>query len=359
MEAFMTFRAATCLSPVSDPFGLSQDPAMPYIAGALDPADVQREFSAELTHLVGDKGAMTVRAITVLRHKPGRRCVIEYDVELARPPQQPASLELIGKVRTRHSPVRGVRLLQSLRNLGFSSPSHDGILVPEPIGVIQKYRMAVQQKVPGKMLTELLTTPSAEPLVRRVAEAAHKLHHAGVQTDKTHTMSDELDMLRDRLTLVACAEKRWAQRLEHLLTECTHLASTVRNPIPRGIHRDFYADQVLVDRDQLYLIDFDLYCVGDPALDIGNFIGHITEFSLRTFGNPSALVSLEQALEERFVELAGADVRAAVRVYATLTLARHIYLSTLFEDRRPFTENILELCEDRLQARQRQIFYIS
>lgn len=332
---------------------------MPYIAGALDPADVEREFSAALTHLVGDKGAMTVQAITVLRHKPGRRCVIEYEVHLARPPQQPVSLGLIGKARTRHSPVRGLRLLQSLWNLGFSSSSHDGILVPEPIGVIHKYRMAVQQKVPGRMLTELLTAPSAEPLVRRVAEAAHKLHLAGVPTNKTHTISDELDILRDRLALVACAEKRWAQRLEHLLGECTSLAATIRTPIPRGIHRDFYADQVLVDRDQVYLTDFDLYCIGDPALDIGNFIGHITEFSLRTFGTPSALVSVEQALEERFVELSGADVRAAIRAYATLTLARHIYLSTLFENRRPFTEQLLELCEDRLQARQRHIVYLS
>ena len=109
----MTFRAATCLSPVSDAVGLSQDPAMPYIAAALDPADVQREFSAELAHLVGGKGAMTVRAITVLRHKPGRRCVIEYEVQLARPPQQPVSLWLIGNARTRHSPVRGLRLLQA------------------------------------------------------------------------------------------------------------------------------------------------------------------------------------------------------------------------------------------------------
>lgn len=52
-------------------------------------------------------------------------------------------------------------------------------------------------------------------------------------------------------------------------------------------------------------------------------------------------------------------MRAAVRAYATLTLARHIYLSMLFEDRRPLTETILELCEDRLQARQRHSVYVS
>src|SRR5437773_3836244 len=32
----------------------------------------------------------------------------------------------------------------------------------------------------------------------------------------------------------------------------------------------------------VWLLDFDLYCQGDPALDIGNFVGHLTEQSLRT-----------------------------------------------------------------------------
>jgi aminoglycoside phosphotransferase (APT) family kinase protein len=115
-----------------------------------------------------------------------------------------------------------------------------------------------------------------------------------------------------------------------------------------GIHRDFYSDQVIVDGPRLYLIDFDLYCLGDPALDIGNFLGHITEQSLRTLGDAGALAEVERALEERFIELSGEAVRPAVRGYAVLTLARHIYLSTRFPERRPWTERLLELCEERL-----------
>jgi hypothetical protein len=39
-----------------------------------------------------------------------------------------------------------------------------------------------------------------------------------------------------------------------------------------------------------------------------------------------------------------------VHGYALLTLARHIWLSMQFPDRRPFTLPLLELCEERLSA---------
>jgi len=55
-----------------------------------------------------------------------------------------------------------------------------------------------------------------------------------------------------------------------------------------------------------------------------------------------------QALEERFVELSGAAVRPAVQAYTTLTLVRHIYLSTQFPERVRLTEALIELCAQRL-----------
>src|SRR2546428_4337248 len=100
-------------------------------------------------------------------------------------------------------------------------------------------------------------------------------------------------------------------------------------------NRDFYPDHALLDGERLYLLDFDLYCEGDPALDAGNCVAHITEQSVRTRGDPDALADREAALEDRFVELAGEPARQAVRAYALLTLARHVYLSTQFADRQP------------------------
>ena len=65
---------------VLDPLGAAADPALPTIGLALDPARAQRKLR-HLVRLTGPGGVARLRAIRVTRHKPGRRCVIEYDVD--------------------------------------------------------------------------------------------------------------------------------------------------------------------------------------------------------------------------------------------------------------------------------------
>jgi hypothetical protein len=334
-----------------DPLGVTNDPAMSTLAAALDPAEVRRRFRGRLRRLTGENGLAHLRTIRVTRYKPGRRCVIEYDLEVERPDAAPERVTLIGKVRRLRSGKSGYRLLSALWDAGFGADSADGITVAEPIGVVPEFRMWLQRKVQGQVATDLLAEPGGEDLVRRIAEAAHKLHRAGVLAKRRHTMYDELRILHKRLPSVARSEPQWAGRIERLLDACDRLGAGTLKPEPCGIHRDFYADQVIVAGPRLCLIDFDLYCEGDPALDIGNFLGHIREQSLRSLGDPEALADLEVAMEERFVELAGEETRPAVRAYKLLTLARHVHLSTLFPERRPFTGNLLELCEEYLGTR--------
>jgi hypothetical protein len=334
-----------------DPLGVTNDPAMSSLAAALDPVKVRRRFRGRLRRLTGENGLPHLRTIRVIRYKPGRRCVIEYDLEVERPDAAPEMVTLIGKVRRLRSGKSGYRLLSALWDAGFGADSADGITVAEPIGVVPEFRMWLQRKLQGQVATDLLAAPGGEDLVRRIAEAAHKLHRAGVLAKRRHTMNDELRILHERLPSVARSEPRWAGRIERLLDACDRLGAGTLKPEPCGIHRDFYADQVIVAGPRLCLIDFDLYCEGDPALDIGNFLGHIREQSLRSLGDPEALTDLEVAMEERFVELAGEETRPAVRAYELLTLARHVHLSTLFPERRPFTGNLLELCEEYLGTR--------
>jgi hypothetical protein len=336
--------------PVVDPFGAADDPEMPSIAPALDPDESQRQFEHRLEHLAGEDGHLRLREIRVTRYKPRRRCVIEYDLEIEGPNAPSDAITLLGKVRVRRYGKSGYRLLNAFWNAGFDANASDGISVPEPVGTVSKFRMWLQRKVPGRAATDLLAEPGGAELARWIAEAAHKVHRAGVPTERRHTMADELRILHERLPVVGREEPQWTGRIERLLKACDRVGAATPQPQPCGIHRDFYADQVIVDGSRLHLIDFDLYCEGDPALDIGNFLGHTTEQSLRTSGDPGALAELEEALEERFVELSGEKVRPAVRSYKTLTLARHIHLSTLFPERRPFTESLLLLCEERLEV---------
>lgn len=334
--------------PVADPLGAGNDPGLPTLALALDPLVVQKQFKRRLPRLAGDQGLVYLSAIRVARHKPGRRSVVEYGVRVEQPDGPEEALTLIGKVRARRYGNADYRLLDELWNAGFQADSLDGISVPEPIGVVPRFQMWLQRKVPGELSTSALLGADGVTLARRIAEAIHKLHRAGVPTERCHSMADELGVLHEHVPLVARDRPEWSARLGRILAACDRLGATVPAPRSCGVHRDFYPAQVIVDRSRIWLIDFDLYCQGDPALDVGNFLGHLTEQSLRSFGNPGALADREKAMEDRFVELSGEATRRAVRAYATLTLVRHIYLSSQFPERIPLTERLMDLCEQRL-----------
>ena len=335
---------------VNDPFNAIMDEQLPSLRLALDPEAARHEFKRRLSRLSGS-GKLRLRALRVTRHKPGRRCVVEYDLEVDRPDMPAEIVTLIGKTRARRSGNEGFRLQESVWDAGFNAASVDGISVPEPIGVISNLQMWFQRKVPGVSAESPLRGPDGPAVARRIAEAIHKVHGTGIPTAKRHTIEDELWILRDCLRQVSALRPDWFLRLQRVLRECERLAANTPAPVACGIHRDFYASQVIVDGARLWLLDFDLYCFGDRGLDVGNFIGHITEQSLRELGDSQALIEVERALEERFLELAGNGTAYAVRTYTLLTLARHIFLSTKFPERQHLTHALLTLCEERLGVR--------
>jgi hypothetical protein len=335
---------------VNDPFNAALDRELPSLAMALDPEAARHEFKRRLSRLSGE-GKLRLKAIRVTRHKPGRRCVVEYEVEVDRLGASKEIVTLIGKTRARRSGNEGFRLQEAIWHAGFEATSPDGVSVPEPIGVISNLQMWFQRKVPGAPAEQLLAGPSGEALARRIAEAIHKLHRAGIPAAKHHTIDDELRILRDCLSQVAALQPDLWKRLQRVLRECERLAAITPATSLCGIHRDFYSSQVIVDGGRLWMLDFDLYCAGDCGLDAGNFIGHITEQSLRELGDSRALLNVERALEDRFVELAGESTRGSVRTYTVLTLARHIFLSTKFPERQHLTHALLDLCEERMGLR--------
>lgn len=335
---------------VSDPCAAADDPAMPLLRRALDPAEALEQLRATLEGREGMGGRVELRAIRVTRHKPGRRCLVEYDLTLARAGLADESLTLIGKARARGLDSRCFRLMEQLRAAGFDEGSRDGISVPEPVALVPDFQMWLQQKVPGAPSGEMLAGADGPRLSRRIAEAVVKLQRSGLVPGRTHTVEDELRTLRERLSVVAAERPAWRARLERLMTACLRLGASIPAARPVPAHRDFYPDQVLVHGERIYLLDFDLSASADPALDAGNFVAHLSEQSLRAEGDEWALADRERAMEERFAELTGGGsrARAAVRAYAALTLVRHVFISTRIPERRPFTETILEICERRL-----------
>ena len=331
-------RSLAVAVPVHDPTGAIGDPELPTLALALHPDAAEAQL-ARVPSLAAAGAGPLVR-IAVLRHKPGRRCLIAYELERYG--------TVLGKIQRRRYGKSGFRLLAALRVAGLDGEG-DGIAVPEPLGSIGAFRMWLQREAPGRRATEKIDAGDDDGrLARRIAEAAHKLHRAGVPAERRHGVGDELRILDACLERVAAVEPRLAPRLQRLSRRCARAPEHLAGAPSSGIHRDFYADQVLVDGNRLTLVDFDLYCEGDPALDIGNFLGHVAEQALRMRGDANAFRGFENELEARFGELAGADACARVPVWTALTVARHVYLSTRFEERRALTERLVNVAEERL-----------
>jgi len=326
---------------VEDTLGVREDPAFHFLTGALQLDRAEEKLLPLSGRLDPGGGSLVLQKIRVLRHKPGRRCLVEYDF---------GTLRMIGKVRARGLDSDTYALCGHLYRSGFGPSSIDRISTPEPVGCVPEWNMWLQRRVPGLPATDLLTGPEGRLVARRIARGLHKLNDLGPPTRRRHTMSDELRILHEKLPLVASLNPRWSPRIRRILAQCERLGASMGERPLQPIHRDLHAGNVVVDGNRTYILDLDLYTMGDPALDAGNFIGHLTELAIRRTGDPLALRDLEQAFENAFVRFAGEARREDVRSYATLTLVRHIYISTLFETRRSMTGALIALCEKRLSV---------
>src|SRR2546427_11995973 len=179
-----------------DPFGARADPRMPLLARALDPAEVERHLRARQVGPPDAAARLALRAIRTVRYKPGRRCLIEYDVELTRRDAPPEVVTLVAKARARGADTATFRLLQALRVRGFDDTSPDGVAVPEPVTVIPELGVWLQRKVRGIAATAALAEPGGVALARRMADAMHKLHYAGLAARRRRTVADALRILR-------------------------------------------------------------------------------------------------------------------------------------------------------------------
>lgn len=347
-------------------------------------------------------GDWQLEPVRVLRHKAGRRALLDYTLihrvpaettrtstagtstagipapdtpatpataGCATPGAAPAAtattrIELLGKLRFKGADRHGFAVQKALYEHGFDLP---WIAVPEALAILPEQRLWLQRRVPGTMASHLIRPGSDPGLSFRIGQALAALHRAGGQLqeaarngqspgatsppiDPTRrwTLEDELDMLHGRLEKATEARPAWAERIRALIPATRRLARRLPTTAPTGIHRDCYADQILVDGGRLTWLDLDLFCLGDPALDVGNFVAHLMEDALRHHGSLHALQAHQQAFTDGFRQDAPHVDMTAIEGWTLLSLARHIQLSTQFDDRHTTTLPLLEYCEHQL-----------
>lgn len=320
---------------------------LPQIAQALDSEFMRPRLDRLLSERHGEEISIIELSAKVVRIKPARRCLIQYDLTYHSADELQA-VKVLGKVRSRGADHRTYELCRKLWHTTFGASADDSVQVPQPLGLIPELNMWLQYVVDAEPLQSHLDSLNADSAFYSAGAALFELHTRGPMPDRTHGRGDEISVLAEQLRSVAGELSYYSGRIQRILDACEALIESLPHCTSVPIHRDFYPDQVLYKSGSVWLLDFDLYTSGDPALDLGNFVAHLQEVSLRRFGRSYRYSHLEHAFLAGYRNASGKDLSLSVPAFTTLTLARHIAISRRNRARHHTTSALIQICEGRL-----------
>lgn len=325
---------------------IPSDPAMPALALAAQPRHVEQALAG-----LPGQGWRHVRVceVRLLRHKPGRRGLIEYAVAGV-PPRPDHIVTVIAKVRARGADERTASLMRQLWDGVFAPDSAHGASVPQPFGVVPGLSCWLQARVPGVPATEWAWGSDAEPVMRRAAAALRLLHTSDIVVHRSHDVEAELSALHPRLARLAAARPALTTRVARLAAACAARLGRLPSARPALVHRDFHPDHLLWNGTRLHLIDFDLAAHGDAALDVGNLVAHLVELGLRRHGDEASLRPAIDAFVHAYLSDAPEVTAAAVEAWTVVALVRLAALSVDLPGRGHTTAALIDLCERRLDV---------
>jgi phosphotransferase family enzyme len=227
--------------------------------------------------------AITACTPRILSYKPGSRCTIRFELEYAASPD-PSTLSpqlVIGKVYRKGSKAQNA--YEGMLTL-WNSPLADGsaVTIAEPIACLPDLKLMLQATIPGELsLEDLLKSwidnPNGEEqeklyrYIRKTAAGLAAFHRSGASYGKHVELGErfvDIHKLIHRLTVLF---PELEDAILPLLERLENLAAIYTEEPAVPTHGTFNPEQVLIDGERIGFIDFDDYCMAEPALDVGLF----------------------------------------------------------------------------------------
>jgi hypothetical protein len=223
-------------------FAFPHDPAMPWLADAVDPIRVR-------PHLPAPAGSV---AIEIVNYRPGNRCTTRYRVGHA---------GVFGKT---YCDDRGLQVNERLMALWRRQPG-EHFPMPEPLGYSCALHTVWQAEYPSVPLMQEL---NAQSIAHAGARLAY-LHASGIPCGERPDAAAQWLDLSKKLAKLSVVLPPLAARWQRLI----EALSNMPGPPSRlaSVHGDFHVRQLQVSEGRVALFDFDETGLGDPAEDFGNF----------------------------------------------------------------------------------------
>ncbi len=217
--------------------------------------------------------------VRTLHYVPHRRCVLQ-----TMGGQGPRNSDG-GMVIKVYPP--GPQARQTRRMLARLQPqaTASGMIVPRPLEIEDTTNLVLMEPVPGTSLKHKLKRMNeqdgAKQGIRLAAAALATLHGFRIKGCRVRSFDSDLEFLRKEATRVHVVAPSLAQ------IALTLLQRVAESPLPEApvqatfIHGDFMPSQLLVDEERVAVVDFDNACLGDPAMDVGNFMAKLHRTAVR------------------------------------------------------------------------------
>lgn len=251
------------------------DPLMPQLRELHDPTRRQELIGAISSRPLGRAG---LGDLHTLRYRPRQRHVLMLERQAGTP-------GFVVKIDREDSGRRAVPLARSLVPLLRSQ--HPAVRPVEPLGYVSSLRAAVWIHAAGTPLSAWIRTCGvrAAGLLRLLGRATRGVHAAGpavlspapttTRPDKDVAAIELATVRRAGALLRVLVPKTWSAYDDVLATVEDGL-SNLPARTSTLVHGDLKADNVLVDRGSLRILDLDRASWTDPAVDLGRLVADLT-----------------------------------------------------------------------------------
>ncbi len=216
----------------------------------------------------------------MIRYVPEQNCTvciklnIEHDSIALR-----KSLVAYGKACYNQSGKQVYQLMEQLWK--SKSCSKNKLRIPQPLMYQPQFKMYWQRGVPGTMLSELAENKTLFlGSMSKVAEQIALLHQVPLQDCRHRKQGDVLQDLDKVRQLLNKFNAPCREQINTIIAQLINQAPSLQSEPLATLHGDLHLKNILVDSNQVYLIDLDSICIGNPLLDIGSFIAAIINLSL-------------------------------------------------------------------------------
>jgi len=268
-------------------------------------------------------------SIRPMRRRPGSRHVYSYKLVVGDQRTGKQSLvELVAKRDTTRAAGKAAKEFEAMRLLWDAGFGLDRSLrIPEPLHHFEDLQVIVQEKARGTKFRSFLGDGSDASVdhARKVGVWLAKLHNLPVSSGQVCSYTAEKASLRMFLSAVSASQPQLEPDLKQCAAVMERCFDSFRNVSATYVHGDFHPDHIFVANNCVTVIDFERFCVGDPARDLGSFIAHVrTTACLMGKSLDTANQQIEVFLQSYFSSIA-----AAQRITIGDRIAPFVALSSL------------------------------